>query len=387
MSTLHKKEIKPSFFVPWDEYSEWQLFCLVIGFFIFLYLRLILRTNDYVGDETVTVNAFQHDLYTYLTQALPRSEYHFPGTFLLLYAIGHWIGVTNSYLLSLPYLIMSILSYLMLAKINWWQILGMKKGGNEILWVNVITCMMVAYNVHHQIYSLELRPYSTLTLLSLLALWLSFLIFNSSRLRWMNVFALAAIISFHNFGLIVLIPGASYFFLIQVFHLMKKKESFNIFAKKMLPVFQVFAVSFIMTLPLVWLYCHSAPMFVNSHTNAALQFHRGTHTYIKEGWQGIKQVISIEYGLVDHLKIIRFVLAFFFIVGTFIFILKNQWRPVLFLLCFVVLPIYLIYGLAVHSDYWFLQRQFIWTAPFWAVYHGACVIACIRFTTQNWIKD
>ena len=375
-------------FNSWKRYHVAQLILLALYFFVYLYLRIQFRGNlAFLGDELFMSANMKQDLYTYLTKALPSVEYHLPGSFLLAYPIAHWVS-TDRFILFLPYLTLAAILYWMLAFIDWWKVLGLKEEkGNWTQWTNVVACFLLTHNVHNQLHSVECRPYSTLSLLSLSAFVLVWRLMYAQRFRWRYVAGVAAISLFHNFGILMISLAVSYVAFRQFVVCRTGDWRSRVLSvwKRSRVLSRSILFGFVIALPCVWYYCSHAPMFVNTSSakGAASSFGRNTHEYIRPGWEGAEQVFSIYYGLAAKMKKIRkyFVICFF--VATVLFLRRKEWACVTFPLVFVIAPTLLIYVFALRSNYWFLQRQFVWVMPYWAVYNAVCLMTCVRFISQG----
>lgn len=372
-----------SFFNSWKKYSRTQIVFLIVIFCVFLYYRLAYRiaSAKYVGDEFFTIQNLNYPWHTYFFKILPSMEYHYPGTYLLIYPLGQLS--TNPYFLFLPFLAISVAFYLLLAKIDWWRLFNFKQEVSVFpQWINVIACGLIAVNQTQHIHSFEMRPYSTLSLLALLALWCTWVIFHGRSFKWRYVFGLSAILLFHNFGILMIFLSA--FYLTVYFFLgSNPKNRFKNIVKRLKIPFQTIVVASLISFPLIFFYfqgghSHLLNTGLAKKSEKLVNFDRNTHEFIQQGWRGFEQVAALCYGFSGKQRMLRgYVVALMFL-GSLVIIFKKHWAALSFLVIFVATPLIVIYLSALYSGYWFIQRQFVWVMPFWALYNAFCIVLVAR---------
>ncbi|PIQ85196.1 MAG: hypothetical protein COV74_09565 [Candidatus Omnitrophica bacterium CG11_big_fil_rev_8_21_14_0_20_45_26] len=380
-----KQETKDDFFISLKTYHPLMLAILVLYFGLYIYFRLVQRATDYWVDERVTVVGMQYPFWEYVTQYIPKNEYHLPGAFVLLYPIGHFLTTDNRYLFSLPYLVITGIFYWMLATVDWRKLLQLKfLSVKESHWINLAVCVLMAYHIHQIVHALEVRPYAVLSLLALLALWAVWRCYAARTFR-IGLFAVLIVIGlFHNYGLLM-IALAGLFLLTSEFFNSPEKTFTSCFQvlKEHRSFLATLAGVVILCIPLLMLY-YRLPVFEGfdlKHFD-----YIDPYMYIHKGWEGIIQVIAIDYGLTGFLKIwIRPVLVAACLIGSLIFMIKRMWAALLFPIVFVVIPTLMMYVFSVYSGYYFVQRQFVWVMPFWLVYNAACLLVTIH-TAREWMK-
>ena len=68
---------------------------------------------------------------------------------------------------------------------------------------------------------------------------------------------------------------------------------------------------------------------------------------------------------------------------AWIFPHKNRFKQIIFFICFVIIPLTLIILVDIKSQYWFLQRQFIWIMALFAFYLGWCWDSVILYLLKR----
>ncbi len=65
----------------------------------------------------------------------------------------------------------------------------------------------------------------------------------------------------------------------------------------------------------------------------------------------------------------------------------DRYKQIGFFLCLVVLPITLLLAIDAHSQYWFVQRQFVWVIPYFALYVGWCWESSVIYLLRAMAKS
>ena len=376
--------MRESFFNSWNYYEKIQRLCLIVFFGVFLYLRFHWRVSnlELVGDELALIKATQMKFFYFLTHYAGTSEYHLPGSFLLVYGMAHWIG-NGLLVVSIPFYLISSAAYWLIALINWRRILDLNELKDHLAgWINVIACILITYNSSQIIHSFEARPYSTLTLLSLLALWLSWAAYSAQKFQFRHLVSFVSIAIFHNFGLLMLLISGGYWILRELVSCDRKIGGLRNAIGKSLAFAKVYSVGSVLSMAFIAFFILKSPIF--SLANTTVSFGRNTFEYIQSGWRGAIQVVAIYYGFFGWLKLLRFLLLLCLAGGTVWLVHRKKWVALISPLVLVILPTFIIYGSAVLSNYWFIQRQFVWVMPYWAVYNAVCFIICCQLGYE-WI--
>jgi len=365
-----------SFFYSWKQFSRPQLSVLITYFFVYFLLRLQLRlSSSLLNDEQVTTGGLHLPFVQWITEYLPRSDYHFATSYLVLYPVGHWISL-SPFILCIPYAIISCLFYFVFVKVNWPALLNLSPKDPVIspIWLNIVAAVLVTHNATQIEHAFAVRPYGSLSLLAVFALCLSMKVLTSDRFRLSYVLGIAVLSVYHNYGVMMIFYSTLYIFA-RYFILPDTTLSGEKVKMPHLAAILTMVTGFALAAPL-WLY------YVNSTVLQALNItaydpavHTLVHYYIKPGIKGVTQVAALYYGF----KPFRLMLFAVMLVGVFYFIRKRKWQVLLFPICLVILPTAVIYLFARLSNYWFIQRTFIWVMPFHAVFVSAAMYAAVNW--------
>lgn len=373
-----QRHAKGELLYAWRDFSRLQQAALWIGFVCYAYMRFNYRwVHEIQGDEAVTVKGLSQSYVSWITNFIPTWDFHFHGAYLLLYPIGHFISV-DKFIVGIPYILLSLLFYYLFARVNWARLMGLDNSHEWISskWANVLACFLIAYNNTLIIYAFELRPYSVLCLLMLVALFVSWKIVAQNRLNvWLICYAFL-IISFHNYGFFMLIVGLSYCVSFRLFLESTKGGSWIRRVGSYWPAVINLLMATVCSYPFFWLY-QTRPV-LRTH----LQMNFDVHQYIHAGIAGAVQVMAIYYGFRSDFKWVRLIIVLLVACGVFLFIYQKKWAPILFVLILVIGPTYAIYLQDLRLKYWFIQRQFLWVIPFHAAFVGVAVHHSINLFCQ-----
>ena len=362
---IEKKQSKSdNFFYEWKEFRFAQLILIALYFFISSYLRFQYRwSHPLDGDELMTIQGLRMDFYSMLFDFIPKTDFHFPPAYVLLYPIGHYLSMAPL-IVSAPYAVLSLYFYYFFARVNWPKIVGFKnqRFAIDVKWINVLACVLISYNDTLIIHALVLRPYALLCPLALLALWLADKILNLKNLNWRYVVAVLALLLFHNFGSLMMLTAFGYCLLSRISQA-EGNSSLSIQIKSYAPAFLTVGLAVLLSVPFFWWYLQYP--FLHQYHFSSID----PHLFIHPGMRGIIQVWAIYYGLSQpHLKPFRLILVVFVACTIPLFFRQKKWMVLGFLFVFVICPTWLIYLFDLRLNYWFVQRQFIWAIPFHAVF-------------------
>ena len=65
----------------------------------------------------------------------------------------------------------------------------------------------------------------------------------------------------------------------------------------------------------------------------------------------------------------------------------DRYKQIGFFLCLVALPIAALLALDAHNQYWFVQRQFVWVIPYFALYVGWCWESAVTYLLRATAKS
>lgn len=281
----------------------------------------------------------------------------FPGDYLITYPFARVFGESkNKWGLSIPHFFMTLLGFYYLYR--------MGQRHFKTVWGYVVTFSVVCLNQYLIFHSLELRPYGVLATLALAAfyytqiLWTENVLLTLRQKCWIGLFLIGTI-WFHAFGIMIVLCPLLFGFLVQ-----RSQVSFKLVLKD---VFKFLLVIFLIALP-VWLWFVLAnPLNFSRETYRAMGIH--PFTYIANPLDGFWRFFNrtVFYHLIGFKKL-------YFLLGILVVSIFVPFREKLkkfgFFLTVVLLPIEIILSIDLINGYWFLIRQYIYTAPLFAFFLG-----------------
>lgn len=328
----------------------------IVVFFIFLYaiyLRLSrLAGREWWGDEVYQFDQMKGPLKSFWLHHTYGDFSSFPGNYLINYPFIAMFGM-NKWALAIPAIASMVLMFYLLYKLShrfYATLIGY-----------VVTFLMVAFNEDLIFHGLEFRPYSILPTLALASVYFYDLLINQypRLLRWQKVsivvfFLFTAI--FHAYGILII-------FLPLVFSI---TLNFKIIKQGAISkgLLQYTGIVLLFS-TLLWAWYASSSHFGFKANNQPLM-------------DNVFQFLPSPFlDLVDFLRIVLAILAgykpfHFFMFGVLALFLPNasRLRQLSLLLLLVIIPVALILYTDIRSQYWFLQRQFIWVMPFFIIFLG-----------------
>jgi hypothetical protein len=205
-------------------------------------------------------------------------------------------------------------------------------------------------------HALEIRRYAILPTLALASFYLAGrLIIRYERLTLKSKIGigmfLVLLLWSHVYGAVILFCHLAYFLVIKY----KENPSKDIFKA----IFKYLTVIFVIAAPL-WIYAVFGP-----HCDYGI---RRVFEYIPNPLVDFIGFVKGIFGnLVGNKKLYFLLLGVFF---PWIFSYRERYRQIGFLLITVIFPIEVILISDLWWRYWFIQRQFIWVMPFFALYLG-----------------
>ncbi len=326
-------------------------------FMILIYTRLSMRAlNPLWIDELNEIShlrSFEYLVYEYL----PNIPGGVLGHYLLLLPINS-VFPSNKFILGLPGLIGNILVFLFIPKvISSLQIVNRK----DLAVPSLVARIGLVFDPRLSFQAMEVRPYSLLPILWVLSVFLVAWIisFDKHVNKPLKVTNVVMSVIAANFLWFWHIYAPIMFMSIYLFFIFKSKLDKNLIDKHHKSLVVILA-STIIFVP-VWVYFSSN--VINSYLNT-FEFLDNINKFIATTLnQGYIKGIS----LFNNLFLFTLLLFLGIIVwGAFFRVSKYAlqfWKLLLFL---VFLPIISIFFLDFISHYWFLYRQFAWTAiPFY----------------------
>ena len=316
-----------------------------------LYLRLVkLAHHKFWVDEEFQLSLMQGSFLD-LLKAVPRAEYcsYLSGDYYLIYPFFK-IFSYNKWGLAIPHIIVTILGFYLLYLIC--------KRYFKTIWGYLITFSVVCFNGTLINHATEIRTYAVLPTLALATFYFSQQLVDQNinmniKKKWAIGAFFVLVIWFHAYGIAILsLP--------LIFSLLTKwkDKSFVIILKHTV---KFLSVVFLVAMPL-WIYSVFGPHYVWQTSNI------NTFQYIPNP---LENMIGFSKAILGNLVGYKR-LYFLLIAAIFPFIIpyKKRFQQMSFLIIAVFIPIGLILLVDIITKYWFLQRQFIWTMPFFAFFLG-----------------
>jgi len=277
----------------------------------------------------------------------------------------------NKWGLSIPCIIATILGFYLLYLIC--------RRYFKSIWGYLVTFTIVCFNATLIFHATEIRAYAFLPTAALATLYVllkivdsNFDLSTSKRVGAIIFFVL--VIWFHVYGIVMF--GSCLLFVL----LTKYKENdFKVCLKNAF-IFSSIVMFFAMPF---WLYCVLGPNVGHAIGHASLKF---------DPFRYIPGPIINPIGFIKGIfcNLIGNKNLYFLLIGVFFpfFVpYKGRRDQISFLVLVVLLPIGLILLSAVMKNYWFLQRQFVWSIPLFALYLGWSWESLINYVNKNkWIK-
>ena len=278
----------------------------------------------------------------------------FPGDYLLTFPFVKLFG-TNKWLITIPHIIATMIGFYLLYLVCSKYI--------KSLWGLIIVYAIFSLNFSLTYHAFEFRPYAVLPTLALAVFYLSGRIVcqyaslsNSQKLS-IGLFFLFAV-GFHAYGILMIALTMSYHILEQ-----SGKRPLTQIIRELLPATLTLAA---FAVPLfLWYYIQNPIRYEDNFGRGINTFDFIPNPLIAPG--GFLR--SLFGNLVGKKALYPLLIG---VIGTFLIPHKNKAHQVMFLSLLVLLPIELILFTDLRTCYWFVQRQFVWVMPFFAVWLGWC---------------
>jgi len=316
-----------------------------------LFVRIKWRYNkDLWTDEIYQIGPMNLGFWEFFEQ-LPRHDFagyinldHF-----IIYFFYQIFG-DNKMGLAVPHLGFTIVSFVLLFLIC--------KSIFRSIWGTLITFSIFAFNHNLVIHSLEIRPYSGLIVIGLMIFYLLYKLMEkkfvmTNKERWGIGFLFLLSILFHVYGVTIL-------FYITLFYLLLhcRDESFTAILKNMIPFYLIVGL---IAFP-VWY-----DSIFGEHAKLVMS-PQVVFAYIPNPFEDLIGFLKgIFCNLIGYKK---FYILFGGLILSFLLPHGNRNKQIGFFLILVLLPITVILITDLQKHYSFIQRQFIWIMPLFAVLLG-----------------
>jgi hypothetical protein len=280
-----------------------------------------------------------HKLIDYLCWGTPAG---YPGDYLL--TLPFFLLSENKWVVSIPHYATMLLTFLFFYKI--WTEMPYGRVG----FIAALACL--TFNKHQIFHALELRPYGTLSTLALFSFWLLLGLRSALRTktipsvyRWMAVVAgVWFVCVFHAYG-VLMVSGATLLFLLT-----------------WRPFPRLQALGHYLA-PIVTGGLLALPIYLYFMVPALRPMGEDTFAFIAPPPWGLKSVVLILVGS-------RWFYWLLPVAFVSLFLKESRWERLALCGALVAFPLVIILLGDLRVHYWFVQRQFIWTAPFFAMFLG-----------------
>lgn len=339
------------------------LILTIIGLYLRFERRMI---YPLIQDELYVVAALtRYDSFATLLNKLPRQEFssYISGDYYLLYPFVKLLG-DNKWCIAIPHIIATLLCFYFLYKVCQ---LHLK---NAIGFF--VAFAIVSFNSTLIEHSFEIRYYAVLQTLGLATYYYSYLLayrprpLSTLKLIAMGLFFCLAIL-FHPYNIIVVSTHIAFFLAIHI-----HDKSFMNILRKITPFF---APIFLITIPILYIV-----LFVWPHITSEIW---GNNTF-----QFIPNPMDNPIGFLKGIfcNLIGYKPFYAIIAGLILslsFSHQDRDKQIWFFLLLIILPIGLLFSLDLKYGYWFIQRQFIWVIPLFAVLLAWSWESLIRHLTKR----
>lgn len=308
-----------------------------------VYLRFeTLAHRVWWTDEIVQLEALRgYSLKNLLVSYLPIIPGGFPGDYLLTWPMAQ--VTSNKWALAAPHIMATLLTFGLFLKIR------RDERGHPL--ATAVALLMMTLNRNLIFHDFELRPYGVLPLLALGSYWATDRMFHrqtytrQDAVLWIGwVFTL---LLFHTYGILIL--GSLW-----MFQLLKSIPLSRLVRAQVWRLAGLTALAVTLALPL-WLFYAKVP---------------GTHhdpfAYCRPSVSGVLAFFLGNLG--DWGWRFSWIPGTLLMFSSCFFVQDTRWRPhLLFILVLLVIPLGMIFMSDVLCHYWFVQRQFTWAMPLWAL--------------------
>ena len=357
-------------------FSFWKKYGQVLLFVLFLWYGLFLRLDrldkrELWNDEFFQIHQIQADFgksYPFLSRTTTYGDHtSYPGEYLLTGYFLKKYGV-DKWKLAIPHLAVVLLGMFFL-------FLLMKRYIRTPMgWLFCLTIFMINGNLVY--YAFEYRPYAVLPTLSLGMLWWAHRIFEAPVLRWperiiISLFMFGCGI-YHAYGILFVLLPIGY---LAGVHYWKERD-----IQKLTERLGIFWVPLVLTC-LAWGWYASANA-TGALVNSKVETFQYIHNPLLKPWKFFKGTVGNITG--DGYDWMYPML----LAPTVMTWVRHRQQAAqnIFLVVLVIVPFAAILAVDVLSRYWFLQRQFVWIIPLWALYIGWCWDSFYDFVLQKCVS-
>ncbi len=336
-----------------------------------LYFRYYALESRLLWDDEINQLGHMKGSLVAMMDSISKIEYFslLAGDFFLIYPFFKWFGF-NKWGLAIPHILSTLIGFYLFylaAKIYLKSSVGV-----------LVSFVILAFNATLIWHSFEIRVYSVLPTLALACfLGARYLVLYIHAMTWRSNALLLVLflvtIWFHVYGIMI----------VAVMFAWQWAEHPELFLKNLPRLFYFVLALGLLAAP-VWVYS----VFIQ-HADPATEYNFKTQTHSADVHRDVAAYIpALMNNPVGFFKAVLgnlmgcrplYVLYFGFL-AWFLIDAKQKTKQITMLAIVVVVPIALIYAMDLMKSYWFLQRQFIWVIPFFAIVVGWCwesALACV----------
>jgi len=284
----------------------------------------------------------------------------FPGDYLLVFPAIKMFG-TNKWAMAMGHILATVFGLYLLYKLCGRLL--------KTIWGYVVTFLIVCFNSNLIFHAFELRPYAVLPTLAIGAVYFSYRVVEDyDRLSLLKKALIALFffcgINFHAYGLMIFALAFGFVYLAK-----NGGRVFELFRSS----YRNYVVSIFFAAAVVW-WWYASVNFSGASPSSGVGY-RNTFQFIPDPASSLG---GFAKGIVGNLLGNRIFYIFLPVAGlAFLWNHSQRVQQLLFFILLVVLPIGLILWVDIRTDYWFVQRQFVWVMPLFAVWVGWCVDSVI----------
>jgi len=333
-----------------------------------LYFRLLWvarkAESGLIGDEIWQLGAMGGSLWD-MIKSLPHQEHatFLSGDYFIIYPFFKMFGY-NRWGIAFPHLV--------IAMIGFYYFYLISKRYFRTTWAYVIAFAILAFNVTLIEKSTMARTYAVLPTLALMILYYGQMLVDgnvhlSMKQKWgFGIFFVLAL-WFHVYGILIVFCTILYCLL----------GKFQDKSAKVIIVDMVkfFSIVFVIAMPF-WLISVYGPHILPGVDLIDTRMNVLDYQFSDRNITTFDYIPNPLFDFIGFLKsifgnLIGYRKFYILLPGVFIpFFLpvKNRYKLIGFLLALVALPLMLLLFSVLKSGYWFLQRQFVWVMPFFALF-------------------
>lgn len=326
-----------------------------------IYLRFQVRVNSaYWEDERFQIDIVNRSFREFF-DLLPKGDFcgYLNGDYFLIYPFVRIFGSAHWGII-IPHVLLTLVGY--------WVLYQICRLYLKTFWGFAITFLVFNFNANLILHALEVRPYAVLAVLGMTVFYCldvlmrqKFKMTGNQKLVYGFIFVFT--ILFHPYGILIVFFNLAYFILAY-----SKDPCFKETIRRGIPFLAiVFLIAF--------------PIWYDSIFGAHKSF--GKHV-VSDVFAFIPNPIVQPLGFLKGVfcNLVGHKANYLFCAGLILSLVlghPDQRKHLSFLLLLVILPIEVIFLADINNQYWFVQRQFIWIMPLFALLLGWAWESCIFY--------